>query len=301
MKTRETRIAAEGPDGRRDEAMVLWDRDSFPRYRFSTDDNIRFLRDIARHAGTYQSIFENPYLAFWREMHAKYGTKIHFNIYYETEGFNLTQMPDKFRHEWQANAGWIHLSMHARANEPDRPYLHASAGQIRADYRSIMHEIERFAGRELTSPVTTVHWGEAPREAIRALRQEGVHVFVSYFRSNPDGLASESLYVPLEQWRYLSGHDYWKDRQVDAIHIRHDIVINTILLEQIVPYLEHIAADPHQSEVMELMIHEQYFYPDYRAYEPDYRQRVEAAIRWATEKGYKPVFYSEGFLGTGKN
>ena len=66
------------------------------------------------------------------------------------------------------------------------------------------------------------------------------------------------------------------------------------------PYLERIAEDPHQSEVMELIIHEQYFYPDYRAYEPDYRQRVETAIRWVTEKGYKPVFYSDGFLGTGK-
>jgi sugar lactone lactonase YvrE len=300
LKMRETRIVVEGPAGRRDEAMVLWDRDSFPRYRFSTDDNIWFLRDIARHADTYRSIFENPYLAFWREMHEKYGTRIHFNIYYETQGFNLSQMPDRFRSEWQANANWIHLSMHARANDPDRPYLHASAERIREDYRRIMHEIERFAGKELTSPVTTVHWGEAPREAIQALRQEGVQVLASYFRSNHDGLASESLYVPLEQWRYLSGRDYWKDRQVDVIFIRHDIVINTIPLPQIVPYLEGIAADPHQSEVMELMIHEQYFYPDYRSYEPDYRQRVETAIRWATERGYKPVFYSEGFLGTGK-
>ena len=109
--------------------MVLWDRNSFPRYRLSTDDNILFLRDIARHADTYRSIFENPYLAFWHEMRVKYGIKIHFNIYYEADGFNLSQMPDKFRAEWQANANWIQLSMHARSNEPDRPYLHASAEQ----------------------------------------------------------------------------------------------------------------------------------------------------------------------------
>jgi hypothetical protein len=45
------------------------------------------------------------------------------------------------------------------------------------------------------------------------------------------------------------------------------------------------------------MIHEQYFYPDYVAYEPDYRQRVERAIDWVSGHGYKPVFYDEGFLG----
>jgi sugar lactone lactonase YvrE len=300
LQARETRIVAEASGGLRDEAVVLWDRDSFPRYRFSTDDNIWFLRDIARHAATYHSIFDNPYLAFWRAMHEKYGTKIHFNIYYQTQGFNLSQMPDKFRPEWQANANWIHLGMHARGNDPDRPYLHASGQQVRADYRLIEHEIERFAGKALTCSEMTVHWGEVPREAIQALRQEGVQLQVAYFTANPDGLAMASLYVPLDQWRYLSGHDYWKDRQLDVILVRHDMVINLFPLPDIVPYLERLAADPHQSEVIELMIHEQYFYPDYVAYEPDYRQRVETAIRWVTEKGYKPVFYNEGFLGTGK-
>jgi hypothetical protein len=45
------------------------------------------------------------------------------------------------------------------------------------------------------------------------------------------------------------------------------------------------------------MIHEQYFYPAYSAYRPDYREAVERAIRWATENKYRPVFLEEGFLG----
>ena len=48
---------------------------------------------------------------------------------------------------------------------------------------------------------------------------------------------------------------------------------------------------------MELMIHEQYFYPDYRDYEPDYRQRVETAIKFVVDRGYKPVFYGDGLAG----
>ena len=59
------------------------------------------------------------------------------------------------------------------------------------------------------------------------------------------------------------------------------------------PRLEEIAADPHQAEILELMIHEQYFHPDYVAYEPDYRQRVERAIEWVSRRGYKPVFYGD--------
>jgi hypothetical protein len=75
------------------------------------------------------------------------------------------------------------------------------------------------------------------------------------------------------------------------------LVINLFPLADIVPRLEQVAADPHQAEIIELMIHEQYFYPDYVAYEPDYRQRVERAIEWVSQHGYKPVFYSDGFLG----
>jgi hypothetical protein len=106
-----------------------------------------------------------------------------------------------------------------------------------------------------------------------------------------------SYYLDSERTRYLSGRDYWKDTETGVIFVRHDIVINTIPLEKIVAHLDSVAADPHQAEVMELMIHEQYFYPYYSAYEPDYRERVERAIAWASGKGFKPVFYGDGFLG----
>ncbi len=295
LSSRETKIVAEGA-GHRHEITVFWDRDAFKRYRVSTDDNIWFLKDIALNAATYNSIFDNAYLGFWRQMHVKYGTKVHFNIYYETQGFNLSQMPDKFRPEWQKNADWIHLTFHARGNDPDRPYIHASPERVRQDYRLVIGEIERFAGKELSSPITTVHWGTITRASARALHAEGVRGLVGYFELDDD-MPSVCYYLPLAQARYLMGRDYWEDMQEDLLFVRHDMVINLFPLADIVPRLEQVAADPHQAEIMELMIHEQYFYPDYVAYEPDYRQRVERAIAWVTQHGYKPVFYSEGFLG----
>jgi sugar lactone lactonase YvrE len=295
LHDRETTVVAEG-GGQRHQITVYWDRDSFKRYRVSTDDNIWFLKDIALHAATYNSIFENAYLGFWQQMHAKYGSKVHFNIYYETQGFNLSQMPDKFRPEWRKNADWIRLTFHARANDPDRPYVHAPPEKVRQDYRLVTSEIVRFAGKELLSPITTVHWGAIPRAAAQALRAEGVRGLVGYFEPDND-LPSVCYYLPLAQWRYLMAHDYWKDVQEDLFFIRHDMVINLFPLADIVPRLEQVAADPHQAEIMELMIHEPYFYPDYVEYEPDYRQRVECAIHWVTRHGYKPVFYDEGFLG----
>jgi hypothetical protein len=292
----ETRLIAKDVSGVHS-ITVLRDRNSYPRYRVSVDDNILFLADLARNAGTYQSIFDNPYMAFWREMHRKYGAKIHFNIYYETPGFNLSQMPLVYRAEWQANRGWIRLTFHARADQPARPYLDAPAEKVIADYRLVTREIERFAGKELLSPVTTIHWGEATREACRALRAEGIRVLVGYFELDKSGAPRVSYYLDRDRTSYLSGRDYWKDNALDLFFIRHDMVINNVDLAQIEPRLEKLAADPHQSQLLELMIHEQYWHPSFPAYKPDYRERVERAIAWAARRNYRPVFWSDGFLG----
>jgi len=297
LRQRESKLLAETAGGQRHAVTVLWDRDSFPRYRFSTDDNIWFLRDIARNAGRYRSIFQNPHLALWREMHEKYGAKVHFNIYYESAGFDLSQMPAKFRSEWQRNAGWIRLTFHARANDPAKPYLQASPEQMRADYLLVTREIERFAGKELLSPVTTLHWAAANRGAARALREEGVKVLlgVDAFR---DDLLYNGYYLSIPQFHALLGRDYWKDTAEDILFLHHDIVLNHVPPDKVAAFLDRVASDPHESEVMELIIHEQYFYPEYRGYEPDFQQRVERALEWVTRRGYKPVFFGEGFLGT---
>lgn len=50
-------------------------------------------------------------------------------------------------------------------------------------------------------------------------------------------------------------------------------------------------------EIIDLFTHEQYFWPFYKSYVPDHAQRLDAAIRWVTEHGYKPVFFHEGLLG----
>jgi hypothetical protein len=291
----ETRITAAAGSSR-DAVTVLWDRRSLRRYRFSIDDNILFLKDIAQHP-EYKSIFDNSYLAMWRDLHRKYGTKFHFNIYYETDGFNLSQMPDRFRPEWKDNAGWLRLTFHARADKPDRPYIQAPAARVVEDYRAVTREIERFAGKELLSPATTVHWGEATREACVGLRREGVRILAGYFQLSK-GAPIVSYYLDRAHTEYLGARDYWKDMETDLLFVRHDIVLNSGPIEQIVPKLDATGADPHQAEVMELMIHEQYFHPSYHAYLKDYRQRVELALEWVTKRGYRSVFYEDGFLGS---
>jgi len=276
--------------------IVYWLKNYAGKYRLSLDDNIWFLQDIAENSHNYKSIFDNPYLGFFKQVHDTYGTKVHINIYYHTDdGFNITQMPAKYKSEWQDNSQWLRLSFHALANKPDKPYINATYDEMKKDCDLVLNEIRRFAGGGLAGPVTTLHWGEATVEGCRALRDSGYKGLVADF--NVDNELAEripvSYYLDIEKRRNIFRRFIWKDNKEDIIFIRSAIITDCHKVDKIGPFLDNIYKDPHQSAYMDLLIHEQYFYPHYTAYQPEYRDKVLTVVKWAVEKGYKPAFLDE--------
>ena len=265
------------------------------KYRLSLDDNIWFLKDINANAGKYKSIFENPYLGMLKQVHDTFGTKIHLNLFYQTDGFNLSQMTDKYKSEWKDNAGWLRLSFHALQEFPDRPYLTAGYDQVNHDCILVKDQIRRFAGEELMGPVTTLHWGAANAEGCRALKDQGYHALAGYFSA--EGPDTVSYYLNDEKRLHVNNRFIWKDNREEMILSRMALVINTVKLEEIVPYLDRLRSSGHQPPYADLMIHEQYFYPSYFNYQPDFRDKVVTAVKWAADKGYKPAFLSECVFG----
>jgi hypothetical protein len=278
--------------GCRESLKVFWLKNFVNKYRLSLDDNIWFLKDISDNADKYRSIFENPYLGFLKQVHDTYGTKIHINIYYETDGFNISQLSDKFKYEWRENANWLRLSFHAYANEPDRPYINAGYEKVKSDCDTVMNQIRRFAGEEVTGPVTTLHWGEATVEGCRALRDAGFKCLPCDFNVDND-LAPCSFYLDVEKRRHINKRLIWRDNKEGIIFVRCTIIIDTHKLENIVPFLDDVKKDPHMSAYIDLLIHEQYFYSYYPAYQSDYKQKVLTAVKWAVDNGYKPAFLEE--------
>jgi hypothetical protein len=97
------------------------------------------------------------------------------------------------------------------------------------------------------------------------------------------------------QW--LSGHDFLKDYDSGMIFSKVDIVVNSTPLDKIIPTLEPVLADPCRGEVIDLLTHEQYFWPFYKNYLPDCAERMDRAIGFIVQHGHKPVFLQDGFLG----
>lgn len=299
IREKETDITAVSEDasGRfEDKIRVVWDRYSEPRYRFSIDDNSFFLRDVCQKK--YKSLFECFYLGILRDLHKKYGSKFVLNIYYTTgDDFSLPQFPDIYKGEWRDNSDWLKLAFHARANDPDRPYQDAPPEQLIADFDQVAEQIHRFAGEQTYSPPTVIHWGMVRPSALKPLVSRGVRVLSGFFIRNSRNEWDVNYRLDDVRSEYLSRHDALKDFDSGIVFSKCDIVCNNVPVEKTVPTLEPVAADPNRAEIMDLFTHEQYFWPFYKRYIPEHGQRLDAAIRFVTERGYKPVFFHEGFLG----
>jgi hypothetical protein len=299
LQEREQTIQVTAASAARSEAVPLrlyWDRRSRRRFRFSVDDNVLFLRDLARHPERYDSLFDHWYLRLWQEMHERFGAKIHINIYWTDGGdFTLAQVPDKWRGEWQANADWLHLTFHARQDKPDRIYRQATYEELAADIERVHEQIVRFAGEEVMSPWTTLHWAECPREAARALREAGYRGLIA-LAHEPCETCTTVYYLSAAHCRHLAQRDAWKDFDMDLLFINCDLVVNTVRPWDVRPRLEQQGANPHTGELLELLIHEQYFRQDLPLYQYDVVLKVEEALKFAVERGYEPVFWADEFL-----
>jgi hypothetical protein len=285
----------EGKQGYKESITIFWLKNCINRYRLAFNANIKCWKDIARNADRYNSIFDNPYLGLMKQVHDTYGTKIHLNIFYQMEGFNLSQMPDKYKNEWKENAGWLELSFSALQDEPGRPYINASYDQVKKDCDLVKGEIRRFAGEEVMSKETTLHYGEATVDGCRALKDSGYKVLAGYFNVD-DNKSPVSYYLNVEQRRHIKKRFIWKDNKEDLIFARLSLVINTVKLEEIVPHLNEVKKTSNPG-LIDLMIHEHYFHPDYVAYQPDYKEKVITAVKWADDNGYKPGFLTECVTG----
>lgn len=145
----------------------------------------------------------------------------------------------------------------------------------------------------MTGPVTTVHWGAVNREGSKALRAAGYRGQLGYFNVDDD-LPPVSYYLSETERRHMKKRFIWKDESEDIIFIRSSIVLDKTNADEIVPKMDAYAqAVSGLPPYVDFLIHEQYFYPDYAAYQPDYMERIETAVKWATEHGYTPAFLDE--------
>lgn len=256
---------------------------------FTVDDNIRFLKEIT--AGEYQSVFEHPYLAMYRRLHRELDLKVQLNLFYRMEGFVLPEMPDRYRREFAENAHWLKLSFHADS-ERARPYESAGYDQVFRDCKQVNGEIIRFASAEALAKTTTVHYCLATGDGLKALADNGVFGLLGLFGDEMNPQTSYGIEDGMAD-RLRKG-EILKIGPIS--HAGIDIVLNLFSKEDILAKLKKLT----DREGIRVMIHEQYYYADYRAYQPDFEDKLASTFSFLRKQGYQSAFL-EDLLTQGRN
>ena len=294
---------------------------------FFIDDFIWTLRDIARQKPA--SLFDNPYFKMLKDKHDKYGLTVQLNLFYRTDffydedEFTLSEFPDCYKPEWEANSDWLKLAFHATQEFPNYPYLNADYETVKIGYERVIREIKRFAGEKSISDAVIMHWLPISKDGVRALVDCDVK-FLSYSSGDDvreytqeddktyvqDGLRVRHNRKPetkiytqtiafgrkldsLCAYNHLTEaqNDLLKDKNIsikdEETGIRYKSYSNAPTLNLHTP--EQIKLGLEQAadcDFIGIATHEQYYYPDYFNYQPNTEEKFEVMAKTIHDLGF---------------
>lgn len=251
------------------------------------------------------------------------------DFFYGEDEFSLADMTDAYKSEFEAASDWLKLGFHAKQEFPDYPYVNADYNTVKVDLDNTKKEVFRFAGENTFAYGTITHWLPISKDGVRALRDGGIKI-ISCSRGEKQEYTGDPNSLPYghsfrllhnrkpETMLYnrnslnkaidnsICAYNHISDEEWESIRFNTKTILDketgmhfktftnapTINLcdeEHLVNAIKERLGE----EYIGYANHEQYFYPDYFLYQPDYPSKVLAAARTLYENGYTYVFVED--------
>lgn len=251
------------------------------------------------------------------------------DFFYGRDEFSLADMTDAYKKEFGAAADWLKLGFHAKQEFPDYPYINADYTDVKEDLEDIKREIYRFAGQKSFARAVLPHWLPISRDACQALHDGGIKLLAvstgprTSYNGNPaslpyghaarllqnrkpetalftrvtrDTAISASLcgYNHIETPEPLKNTTFEIDFDEETgLYFKQFGGTGTCLNLMKEEELEKCYRPLQNYEYVGYGVHEQYFYADYYAYQPDYANKLLGAAKILQENGYTYFFVEE--------
>lgn len=118
---------------------------------------------------------------------------------------------------------------------------------------------------------------------MRAIRDCGIKGIIDLFAF--EGQDNLAFGVKFDD----TAEPYTFDKETDLYYYYNDMVINLYKLDEIEEFMAKIPKKP----LYVVMIHEQYFFPFYEAYQPDYEEKLRKVFTILENRGAKSVLLHE--------
>ena len=254
------------------------------------------------------------------------------DFYYGAKGaeFTLKDMPDTWKAEFQAAKDWLRFGFHSYSEFPDYPWINASYEDVKFTWDLLAGEVERFAGPGMFAKAVTPHWGPMSKEGCVALRDCGAKVIwcsagKRYEYNGDRTVLPYGHAMRVENFRKPETAVFWRPNGGDDISVSacgynhllpgqvkvtrgtynwlHDRAtgcnfmtfgcgapcLNLYRLEDIPARMREVLGN----EYLIHATHEEYWYKDYFAYQPDSREKLLTACRMVHDAGYGYFFIED--------
>ena len=299
------------------------------KVQFFIDDIIWVFRDLTREIpkslfdNSYMAILKRAHDEFGVkvQLNAFYRT----SFWYGDDEFSLSDMSDAYKKEWEEASDWLKIGFHSKEEWPDYPYINADYDLVDSNFKLIKNEVIRFAGEKTFALSVVPHWAPISRDGIQALYDNGIRVaYATYGEKVPfegngaslpyghefrllhnrkpetgiynkvtrDAAIARALcsynHVPEDEYTACMGKlKTVKDKEIGMCYTTAaQAVLNLIPLD----ILEEELSKFTNQEYLSIGNHEQYYYSDYYAYQPDYAEKIYTMGRIMKENGFKFIF-----------
>ena len=252
------------------------------------------------------------------------------DFFYGMDEFTLADVTDAYKSEWQDNRDWLKLGFHSLQEFPDYPWVNIDYADVKKLFGMIKDNIDRFAGEGVFTTALVPHWCPMSKDGCRALKDCGIKLMECSVgpRYRYDGKRERLPYghaMRLENNRKPETAFFWRDSRDAAImssicsynHISSEQSAKTensyryvvdgdtgmafkhlfndapVLNLVDVPTLRADTAKLLGREYLVFSDHEQYFFKDYLAYQPDYMEKVLEMSKMMSENGYGFIFIED--------
>jgi hypothetical protein len=169
--------------------------------------------------------------------------------------------------------------------ETVRPYESSGYDEVYEDCNKVNAQIIRFASAAALAKTTTIHYCLTTEEGLKALADQKIFGLLGLFGNQEK--PETSYGIEKGSAAKIRNGETQKIGKISFSAI--DIVLNRFSKESILLQLEKLAG----RNCIKVMIHEQYYYSDYKRYQPDFKDKLRAAFTFLTANGYKSVFFED--------
>lgn len=250
--------------------------------------------------------------------------------FYGDDDFTLACVTDAYKSEWEQSSDWLKFAFHAKEEFPDYPLVNAKYEDVMAQFKRTEKEVFRFAGEKSFTYGVCPHWNSVSCEGVCALYDCGVRIMdvsmgdATEYSGDPDSLPYGHAMRLLNNRQpetkvysrggpntainnSISAYNHLSLAQFDETKGKLDSIFDEptgmrfkkfhlpALTLNLMSYgeIENIIIPFIGNEYIGICTHEQYFYSDYLAYQPDYAEKIYKMGEIMQQNGYEFIFAEE--------